>query len=388
MKHVIWLGFLALVVAAALSDGPSKASRIPCHLVAPTQSASTESLDVWIESLRRQHNVPAMEAIVFRADTILARGISGVRRSNSKEQQSQRKCSQIGYSAPDPTLQLYRLSHLEGQAVYAGPEQKWELGSANGVCVVIFDRKSKLQIASATTDDKGQFEFANIEPGIYTLVASAGDLQVISIPVELRVRNVESQRLLLHLRDKQDKRKSYVSRVKHAALRKELLRMVGEDQNIRNEMIKSGADNPSKDITMRMELIDRKNTSRMKSIIKEFGWPRTELVGWDGSEAAFFIVQHSDHLTQKELQPILEKEFRTGNLSGPNYALFTDRVLVEDGRPQIYGLRARPMNEWTAGEPVLYPIEDEANVDKRRAEIGLGPLSEYREKLKQMYRPD
>jgi len=36
---------------------------------------------------------------------------------------------------------------------------------------------------------------------------------------------------------------------------------------------------------------------------------------------------------------------------------------------------------------VLYPIEDEANVDKRRAEVGLSPLAEYREGLKQMYYP-
>jgi len=36
---------------------------------------------------------------------------------------------------------------------------------------------------------------------------------------------------------------------------------------------------------------------------------------------------------------------------------------------------------------VLQPIEDEANVDKRRAEVGLFPLSEYRELLKKMYFP-
>jgi len=42
-----------------------------------------ESLDIWIDSVRRQHNVPAMGAIVFRADTVLARGVAGVRRFNS-----------------------------------------------------------------------------------------------------------------------------------------------------------------------------------------------------------------------------------------------------------------------------------------------------------------
>jgi hypothetical protein len=212
---------------------------------------------------------------------------------------------------------------------------------------------------------------------------------VIGIPIQLipaRKAN-KLQRLLLHLREKQDKRKSYVTPVTHPALRKELLAMVERDQNIRNEMIKSGADHPSKEVLARMDVIDRRNTSRMRSIIKEYGWPGPGLVGWDGSEAAFLLVQHADHLTQKELLPLMRKEYRAGNLSGPNYALFIDRVLVEDGRPQRYGSRARPFDQWEAGEPVLYPIEDEANVDIRRAEVGLPPLAEYREFLKQMYHP-
>lgn len=304
-------------------------------------------------------------------------------------QQPQSKCSQIRYSTPDVSVQSYRLNRIEGQAVYASPSQKWELGSGNGVCVTLFNRKSKELVASVATDDNGQFEFVNIAPGEYMLIASAGDLQEISIPVRLipaRKAN-KSQRLLLHLREKEDKRKSYVTLVPHPALRKELLAMVERDQNIRNEMIKSGVDNPGKGILARMDVIDRRNTLRMKSIIKEYGWPGPELVGWDGTEAAFLLVQHADHLTQKELLPLMQKEYRAGNLSGPNYALFIDRVLVEDGKPQVYGSRAKPFEQWEDGEPVLYPIEDEANVDKRRAEVGLPPLAEYRERLKQMYYP-
>lgn len=304
-------------------------------------------------------------------------------------QQMQTNCSQIGYSNPDVSIQAYRLSRIEGQAVYASSSHEWDLGSVTGVCVIIFDRKSREPVASVTTDDKGQFGFNNIAPGEYTLLASAGDLQVISIPIQLiPARNADkSQRLLLHLREKEDKRKSYVTPVTHLALRKELLAMVAQDQNIRNEMIQGGVDHPSAAVLGRMDVIDRRNTLRMKSIVKEYGWPGPSLVGWDGTEAAFFLVQHADHLTQKELLPLIQKEYRVGNLSGPNYALFTDRVLVDDGRPQVYGSKARPFDQWSMGEPALYPIEDEANVDKRRAEVGLEPLAEYRETLKRMYRP-
>jgi D-alanyl-D-alanine carboxypeptidase len=51
--------------------------------LAPRPNA--ESLDTWIDSVRRTHNIPAMGAIVFRADTVLARGIAGLRRFNAAE---------------------------------------------------------------------------------------------------------------------------------------------------------------------------------------------------------------------------------------------------------------------------------------------------------------
>ena len=50
---------------------------------AGTPRSNAQSLDAWADSVRRKHNVPALGAIVFRADTVLARGIAGVRRSDA-----------------------------------------------------------------------------------------------------------------------------------------------------------------------------------------------------------------------------------------------------------------------------------------------------------------
>jgi hypothetical protein len=55
--------------------------------------------------------------------------------------------------------------------------------------------------------------------------------------------------------------------------------------------------------------------------------------------------------------------------------------------PQVYGTQPKPFEQWKEGEPAFHPIADESNVDKRRAEVGLSPLAEYREFLKQMYHP-
>lgn len=308
---------------------------------------------------------------------------------DASAQQPQSKCSEIRYSPPDVSLQSYQLNRIEGQAVYASPSQKWELGSGNGLCVALFKRKNGEFVAGVTTDGHGQFEFGDIAPGEYVLIAFAGDLQKVSVPVQLTPAGKANKprRLLLHLREKEDRRKSSVTLVTDPALRKELLAMVEEDQNIRNEMIKSGVDHPSKAILARMDEIDSRNTARMKSMIKEYGWPGPQLVGWDGTEAALTLVQHADHLFQKGLLPLMQREYMAGDLPGPNYALFIDRVLVDEGRPQVYGSRAKPFDQWETGEPMLYPIEDEANVDKRRAEVGLSSLAEYRKFLKQMYHP-
>ena len=178
-----------------------------------------------------------------------------------------------------------------------------------------------------------------------------------------------------------------VPAVRNPALRRELIKRVTEDQAIRNELISKGVEQRDKSILSRMQAIDASNTKRMRAIIRKYGWPGPELVGQDGAEAAFLLVQHSDLTFQKKVLPLVEKAFKSGKLSGQNYALLIDRVLVGEGKPQIYGTQAKRIEEWNGREPVLAPIEDEANVDKRRAEVGLFPLSEYREFLKRLYFP-
>jgi hypothetical protein len=163
--------------------------------------------------------------------------------------------------------------------------------------------------------------------------------------------------------------------------------MVERDQAIRNEWINKGADNTDKSLLARMSEIDSKNTARMKEIVRRYGWPGSELVGTSGSKAAFLIVQHAEHDFHRQMLPFVQRAYRSGGLSGSDYALFLDRVLVEDGKPQMYGTRVKPFELGNGKEPVPYPIKDEADVDKRRAEIGLPPLSEYLEGLKRMYFP-
>lgn len=171
--------------------------------------------------------------------------------------------------------------------------------------------------------------------------------------------------------------------VKEAALRRELLKRVEEDQAIRNDLTSKGVEKLDEAILARMQAIDTSNTEFMRVIVRQYGWPTPPLVGRDGTEAAFLLVQHANLAFQKEMLPLVKKAYKSGDLSGQSYALLLDRVLVGQGKRQVYGTQAK----LKGNEFVPDPIEDEANVDKRRAEVGLPPLSEYLKVLKRVYFP-
>ena len=69
--------------------------------------------------------------------------------------------------------------------------------------------------------------------------------------------------------------------------------------------------------------------------------------------------------------PLLERAAAAGEAEREWVAYLTDRVCVNEGRPQVYGTQ---MAHDEKGLAVPRPIEDEANVDRRRAAMGMGDL--------------
>lgn len=84
IRTTMSIGLAVLMTIGTTSDAAAIASGWRgAQLPAQTALPRAQSLDAWVDSVRRAHNIPALGAIVFRADTILARGIAGVRRSNA-----------------------------------------------------------------------------------------------------------------------------------------------------------------------------------------------------------------------------------------------------------------------------------------------------------------
>lgn len=166
-------------------------------------------------------------------------------------------------------------------------------------------------------------------------------------------------------------------------LRAELRAMVRVDQDARNAWL---ADQKNVKLAKRMEDIDVKNTARMTQIVEKYGWPGKNLVGDDGAHDAWLLVQHADRDKpfQKRCLALMEPLVKRGEVSGSDFAYLTDRVLVGEGKLQIYGSQFHTNAQ---GEMVPQPIADAANVDARRKDVGLTPLAEYAKVLRQMYQP-
>ena len=73
-------------------------------------------------------------------------------------------------------------------------------------------------------------------------------------------------------------------------LHDELIRRMDKEQAYRRELI----DNPENvQLIMRTIEADAQNTMWLDEVIKQYGWLGKSLVGEDGAQAAFLIVQHS-----------------------------------------------------------------------------------------------
>lgn len=127
---------------------------------------------------------------------------------------------------------------------------------------------------------------------------------------------------------------------------------------------------------------DEHNTKWLAKIIEKQGWPTQSLVGKDGAHSAWLLVQHADADSkfQRKCLDLMTKAPKD-EVSQTDVAYLTDRVLLAEGKKQLYATQFTSANgKW---EP--RPLEDPANVDKRRKEAGLQPLAEYAKMLEEAY---
>lgn len=185
--------------------------------------------------------------------------------------------------------------------------------------------------------------------------------------------------------------------VKNPDLRDELQKRGKVDQDARGRLIEWQKANGSdfqkltaekkaefEKLVAEMAKVDADNTKWLGEQVDKVGWPTVTQVGKQAAHTAWLLVQHADAdpKFQRKCLDLMAK-LPKGEVDGKDVAYLTDRVLLAEGKKQVYGTQFHaPDGKW---EPK--PLEDPANVDKRRAEVGLSTLAEYVKKLEAAYGP-
>ena len=141
-----------------------------------------------------------------------------------------------------------------------------------------------------------------------------------------------------------------------------LSEVVESDQRIRksNEYIKYAKE-------------DHRNQELVISIIEKCGMPTLKEVGQKQMDAIWLGLQHTENKYRVKYFPLIEKAVKNGELSKKQYALMKDRILMDEGKPQIFGSQIK--------NGKLYDLEDPKTVNKRRQEMGLEPIEVYLKKF-------
>jgi hypothetical protein len=152
-----------------------------------------------------------------------------------------------------------------------------------------------------------------------------------------------------------------------------LIEAAREDQRVRTELARSGA--LFNGYHPEMERVHLANADLLERAIAAIGWPTRSRVHDDGAGAAFMIAQHAisrPDLQRRALDYVLEA-IPLGEANPLDAAYLSDRIAVFEGRGQIFGTQF----DWNAdGLLAPSPIADSANVEDRRASVGLPPLAD------------
>jgi hypothetical protein len=159
-----------------------------------------------------------------------------------------------------------------------------------------------------------------------------------------------------------------------------LLAIFEDDQGIRREYIeaqkKFGFNSTQVDSLGRIMIHkDSLNLIKVKAILDKYGWVGADKVGGQANQTLFLVIQHSDLKTQQTYLPMMREAVKMKKAAGSALALLEDRVALGEGRKQTYGSQIGMDME--TGKHYVLPLDDPDHVDKRRAEVGLGPLADY-----------
>ena len=164
-----------------------------------------------------------------------------------------------------------------------------------------------------------------------------------------------------------------------------ILEKVGEaDQSVRQWVLNMSSLSPEEIVTYSIKMVETDSLNRVAvaNILDKDGWPKG--LSDKANKAIWFVIVHSDIDFQEKYLPLIESKANEGIVDKTEYATLYDKMMKNKGLPQRYGTQVN-MDILIVGdveEPKtfsLWPVEDMEHLDSLRASVGLQPIDEYLE---------
>ncbi|MFI5857298.1 DUF6624 domain-containing protein [Streptomyces parvulus] len=154
----------------------------------------------------------------------------------------------------------------------------------------------------------------------------------------------------------------------------DLHRRAEQDQAARQRMLETG---DGRDLVR----VDADNTAWLKQAIAAHGWLGISLVGEQGADEAWLLVQHADRDLdlQRQVLDLLQDAVADGEALPRHLAYLTDRVRVAADEPQVYGTQYIKAPD---GKLQPYTVAEPELLDARRAAMGLESAAEYDRRMR------
>lgn len=117
------------------------------------------------------------------------------------------------------------------------------------------------------------------------------------------------------------------------------------------------------------------NEKKIRTILDNDGWPAKEIIGERGNRTICNVIQHADNDIRIKYLPMMKQAVLDKKLNPQLLVRAEDRIATERGDLQIYGGQMKFYPETKTFN--VWPVLDPVNIDKRRAEIGLGSIAEH-----------
>ncbi len=162
-------------------------------------------------------------------------------------------------------------------------------------------------------------------------------------------------------------------------MRNILLDIYHTDQNPRGFLIAISKSDPQNSEALsrywnQIHRNDSINLARTIELLDTYGWIPKSKVG-TANQALFFVIQHASPDIINKYIALFETAAKNDEIPRDLYAKMYDRQQMFSGKPQRYGTQ-RVQKDPSTKDMVLWRIEDPANVNALRKEMGLPPLKD------------